>query len=110
MSDLIPAERIHEWWERQGNWAERQNLIQETARKKVWALGIVVRRLEQDLREKLSRQAAPQLIRPRRTLSGLSPHGRLWLEYTRLNNSLEEFETQAICAMPPHEREARLKS
>lgn len=110
MSDLIPAERIHEWWEREGNWAERQNLIQETARKKVWALGIVVSRLEQDLREKLSRQAAPQLIRPRRALSGLSPHGRLWLEYTRLNNSLEEFETQAICAMPPHEREARLKS
>ena len=110
MSDLIPAERIHEWWERIGNWPERQSLIQETASKKVRALSIVVIRLEQDLREKLSRQAAPQLVRPRRALSGVSPHGRLWLEYTRLNNSLQEFETQSICAMPPHEREARLKS
>lgn len=110
MSDLIPAERIHEWWQRVGNWPDRQRLIQETARKKVWALGLVVRRLEQDLREVLSRQAAPPLVRPRRTVSGVSPHGRLWLEYTRLNASLEELDAHAICAMPPHEREARLKS
>lgn len=110
MSDLIPAERIHEWWQRIGNWPERQKLIQETARKKVWALGLVVRRLEQDLREVLSRQAAPPLVRSRRTISGVSPHGRLWLEYTRLNASLDQLDAHAICAMPPHEREARLKS
>lgn len=110
MSDLIPAERIHEWWQRLGLWDERQKLIKRTAGKKVWALSLVVSRLEQDLKAVLSRHAAPPLVRARRAVSGVSPHGRLWLEYTRLNASLEELESHSIRAMPPHEREARLKS
>ncbi|MGB7923492.1 MAG: AAA domain-containing protein [Pyrinomonadaceae bacterium] len=110
MSDLIPAERIHEWWRRIGTWSTKQDLIIETARKKIWALSLIVRRLEQDLKGILSRQAAPPLVPPPRSVTGVSPHGRLWLEYTRLNASLQELDAQSICAMPPHEREARLKS
>jgi hypothetical protein len=30
MSDLIPAERIHEWWNRVGKWDEKQDLIRHT--------------------------------------------------------------------------------
>lgn len=110
MSDLIPPERIHEWWQRIGRWQDTQDLIQETARKKIYYMNLVVERLETDLKEVLSRQAAPKLARTPKRIPGIAPQSRLWLEYTRLNSSLDSLEVHTIRSMPPHEREARLKS
>jgi DNA replication ATP-dependent helicase Dna2 len=110
MSDLIPVERIHEYWERFGDWSEKQRPIEEAARSKAYALSLVVERLEDDLKPLLSRQAAPPIHRSPRPMNGLAPQGRLWFEYTRLNAALDSLEAHATRSMPPHEREARLKS
>jgi DNA replication ATP-dependent helicase Dna2 len=110
MSDLIPAERVHEYWRRRGRWTETQDLIQETVRKKLLALGFVVRQLERDLKDHLSRQAAPPLSRPPRAATGLAPQGRLWAEFTKLNAAMESLDVHSTRAMSPTEREARLKS
>jgi hypothetical protein len=110
MSDLIPAERVHEYWRRRGRWTETQDLIQETVRKKLIALGFVVNQLEKDLKANLSRQAAPPLSRPPRVVTGLAPQGRLWAEFTKLNAAVESLDVHSTRAMSPVEREARLKS
>jgi hypothetical protein len=110
MSDLIPAERIHEWWQRSNRWQEKQDLVRETTRKKASALSLVVSRLENDLKTVLSRQAAPPVVRIPNTVGRVAPHGRLWYEYARLNAAIARLEIQTIRSMPPHEREARLKS
>ncbi|MCP9495474.1 MAG: DNA2/NAM7 family helicase [Pyrinomonadaceae bacterium MAG19_C2-C3] len=110
MSDLIPAERIHEYWQRVGRWTETQELIQETARKKIYALNLIVSRLEKDLKPFLSLKSAPILVRGPRNVAGVAPQSSLWLEYARLNAALNSLKVEATRAMPPHEREARLKS
>lgn len=110
MSDLIPAERIHEWWNRDPHWLERQEFIAEATQKKALALSLIVSRLEDDLGSSLARQAAPRLARLPRQMSGVAPQSSLWLEYERLNAAIDELEVHTIRSMPPHEREARLKS
>jgi DNA replication ATP-dependent helicase Dna2 len=110
MSDLIPAERIHEYWEREGRWIESQDYIQGASRNKAYALSLVVQRLENDLEKVLSRQAAPPVVRNPRMVTGLAPQSRLWLEFTKLDAALESLEAHTVRSMPPHEREARLKS
>ncbi|HEY0078499.1 MAG TPA: ATP-binding protein [Pyrinomonadaceae bacterium] len=110
MSDLIPAERIHEYWEREGRWTESQGYIQAATRNKAYALSLVVQRLESDLEKVLSRQAAPPVVRNLRVVTGLAPQGRLWLEFTRLDAALDSLDAHTVRSMPPHEREARLKS
>ncbi|WP_456429961.1 DEAD/DEAH box helicase [Rhodocaloribacter sp.] len=110
LSDLIPGERLHEMWTRRGDWLRTAQTIRETTQKKLSALAYVVSWLERDLGPLLNRAAAPPVIRPPRPLSGVPPHSRLWYEFTRLNKSLEELDTLATRAMPPHEREARFKS
>ena len=110
MSDLLPAERIHEWWQRRGNWHQSQELVRETSQKKVVALNLVASRLESDLRNVLSLQSAPPVVRPQQNVRGIAPPSRLWLEFTRLNLAMQSLEAHAIRAMPPHEREAKTKS
>ena len=114
LTDLIPSERIYEYWDKQKNswWRETGDKIAETTRKKLLALGSVASRLEKDLGELLpqSRLAAPPLIKPPRTPIKLSPQGRLWHEFTRLNAALQKLEIHKVQAMPPREREARFKS
>lgn len=110
MSDLIPGERIHEWWQHTGHWQEKQGRIEESTQRKAYALNLVVTQLEKELAGLLSRQAAPPLARPRNFVTGIAPQSRLWLEYTRLNAALDSLEAHTIRAMPPREREARLKS
>ena len=110
MSDLIPAERVHEYWRRRGRWTETQDLIQETVRKKLISLGYVVTKLERDLKNNLSRQAAPPLNRTPQAMVGLAPQGRLWAEFTKLNAAVESLDVHSTRAMSPTEREARLKS
>ncbi len=110
LSDLIPAERLHEMWTHRGDWMNTATRIRETTGKKLSALAYVVSRLERDLGPNLSRAAAPPVVRPARRFDGMPPHSQLWYEYTRLNQALEDLEKHATHAMPPHEREARFKS
>ena len=42
LSNLLPPERIHEFWLKRGKWQDTQALIVETAQKKLLALGLVV--------------------------------------------------------------------
>lgn len=110
MSDLLPAERIHEWWQHIGDYHATQNLIHEATQAKVLALNLIVSRLENDLRSVLLRQAAPPLQERPRDTKKIAPQSRLWLEYARLNAALDHLEVHTIRSMPCHERVARLKS
>lgn len=110
MSDLIPMERLHEYWSRSTNWLERQEHIIDATRAKVYGLSLTVGWLEQQLRQVLSRQAAPPVFSPKRRVAGLAPVNHLLLGFTQLNAALSSLETVTIRSMPPYEREARLKS
>jgi hypothetical protein len=110
MSDLVPAERIHEYWKYHGNWIKTQERLQDTVRKKVQSLRAVVRQLENDLKDHLSRQAAPPLKVQRAKVTGVAPQGRLWSEYTHLNAAVESLDVHSTRSMSPVEREARLKA
>lgn len=110
MSDLLPAERIHEWWQHIGDYHATQNLIHEAAQAKVLALGLIVSQLEADLKKVLSRQAAASLREKKQDAKKIAPQSRLWLEYARLNAALDHLEVHTIRSMPFHERVARLKS
>jgi DNA replication ATP-dependent helicase Dna2 len=112
LTDLIPSERIYDYWDRREDWKKTEDEIYKTTGKKVLALGSITSRLEQDLKAllPLSRLAAPPLMKQPRQVSGLSPQGRLLYEFTRLNVALQALETHTIQAMPPQEREARFKS
>jgi DNA replication ATP-dependent helicase Dna2 len=109
-SDLIPAERIHEWWNRIGRWDERQSQIKKTTQKKVYALNLLIMRLENELKSVLSTQSAPPVVKTPRPTHEMAPQSRLWLEFTRLNIALQSLDVHTIRSMPLHEREARLKS
>lgn len=110
LSDLIPGERLHEMWTHRGDWLRTATTLRETTGKKLTALAYVVAKLERDLKDVLTRAAAPPLIRAPKRLTGVPPHSELWHEYTRLNQALDELEKHAVRAMPAHEREARFKS
>ncbi len=114
LTDLVPSERIYEYWDKEKNawWREAGEEIAETTRQKLLALGSVASRLEADLGKLLPehRLAAPPLNKPPKTPSKLSPQGRLWYEFTRLNAALQKLDIHTIQAMPPREREARFKS
>lgn len=109
-SDLVPAERIHEWWNRIGKWDERQAQIKKTTQKKVYALNLLIMRLEHELKTVLSTQSAPPVVKTPRAIGDMAPQSRLWLEFTRLNIALQSLDVHTIRSMPLHEREARLKS
>jgi len=109
-SDLTPGERIHEYWEGIGDEDEKRDQLAETTINKVSALGMVVWRLENDLQDVLSRSAAPPLAPPPDRPDGLSPHGHLWHEFSKLDGALERLDAYSTYSMPPHEREARFKS
>ncbi len=110
LSNLLPPERIHEFWLKRRNWQETQALIVETAQKKLLALGLVVATLERRLKDELSRLSAPLIPTPPNRTAGLAPVSHLWLEFTHLNAALTSLEADRVRAMPPHEREARFRS
>lgn len=110
LSDLIPGERLHEMWTRRGNYTQTQRTIEETTARKLQALAYVVAQLEKDLKDLLTRAAAPPLVRNLRRLTGVPPRSVLWYEYTRLNQAIGELDEHMLRAMPAHEREARFKS
>jgi hypothetical protein len=53
-SDLIPMERLHEYWNKVGNWIERQRDILAATRAKVYGLSLIVSWLERQLRARKS--------------------------------------------------------
>jgi hypothetical protein len=110
LSDLIPMERLHEYWNRRGNWLDKQNNLIRATRAKVYALSLVVGWLERQLRDVLSRLAAPAIVPRSQAVAGIAPMSRLWLGFTKLNAAVQSLETHTTRAMPPHEREARLRS
>lgn len=110
MSNLVPPERIHEYWNRRPGWREREENIAKTNRKKLFALGLVVTSLERNLRNQLSRLSAPFLPQPRQRPAGLAPEGYLWTEFTQLNAAVDSLDVHRVRAMPLHEREARFRS
>jgi hypothetical protein len=109
-SDLIPMERIHEFWTRKGNWVITQNQILRASRQKVYSLSIVAIWLQRELSSVLSSQAAPQIVPVTRNNQRLPPISKLWLGFTKLNVALDGFETHVTRAMPPHERVSRFRS
>ena len=110
LSDLIPGERLHEMWTRQGHYTQTQRTIEETTAKKLRALMFVVEQLEKDLKPLLHRAAAPPLVKKLTRPTGLPSQSLLWYEYTRLNQAIAELDDHTLRTMPPHEREARFKS
>jgi hypothetical protein len=110
LSDLIPGERLHEMWTRRGNYTRTQQTIEETTGRKLQALAYIVAQLEKDLKDLLSRVAAPPLLRNLKRLTGIPSRSMLWYEYTRLNQAMGELDEHVLRAMPAHEREARFKS
>src|SRR5688572_30349168 len=103
-------ERLHEYWNRVGNWLERQRNIIGATRAKVYGLSLIVGWLERQLGDMLSRNAAPSVFQAPRAVAGIAPVSRLWLGFTRLNTALDGLEKHTTRAMPPHEREARFRS
>lgn len=110
LTDLIPGERLHEMWTHKGNWMETVRLVEETTGKKLSALANVVAKLERDLGEVLQRSSAPPIVKVPSPIRGVTPHGKLLYEYTRLNSAMDDLDSQTTRAMPAHEREARFKS
>jgi DNA replication ATP-dependent helicase Dna2 len=112
LTDLIPSERIYEYWNKHGDYNKTGNTIAETSKQKLFALGSITSRVESDLKNFLAntRLAAPQLVKPPRNPIKLSPQGHLLHEFVLLNAALQALETHTIQAMPSREREARFKS
>lgn len=109
-SDLIPMERLHELWNRRGQWLTTQQRIVQASRTKVLAVNYVAGWLQNQLRNVLTNLAAPPVTPLVRSVGGIAPMSRLWLGFTKLNAALDSLETHSTRAMPPHERVARFKS
>lgn len=110
LSNLVPAERIHEYWGRSSNWITTQDILQETSRQKTFSLALITERLQIDLAQSLSDEAAPVLGDPPRRLTRVTDEGQLWFQHTRLNVALQELDLLVTYAMPAYEREARFKA
>ena len=109
LSDLIPPERLHEMWERRGDWTKTLSVIEETTQKKMTALRLVVGHLEMLLKPQLQTQA-PLLTRTPSRMTDAPADAVVLHEFTRLGGALDELEAQSVRAMPPHERVTRFKS
>ncbi len=117
LSDLLPAERIHEVWSENDNhkidWVRAFSRIGDATRAKLSYLNTLVQRLQKDLRLQLGNSdlTAPLLLaRPARMLPKLPLFSRLLYEYTRLNAALDDLEIYTTRAMPVYEREAKFRA
>jgi uncharacterized protein YaiE (UPF0345 family) len=112
LSDLIPSERVYEYWTRKGDWNKTNQNIAETTKAKLYALLSITLKLEHDLKTLLPdhKLTAPEINFSSSSLNGVSIQGLLWYEFTRLNVALQFLETHITNAMPYREKEARFKS
>ena len=113
LSDQIPSERAHEIWARVTRpvpWQDQMAVYVKTVKQGLRALQAVTRRLEEDLRGSMQREAPLIVIQPPRYQPRVSTAGQLWHAFSKLNAALHEYEVRRVRAMPPHERAARFKS
>lgn len=114
-SDQIPGERAFDIWTRRNTprlpFAALVRSLDQTVRARHSALATVVRRLRDDLRGELRRQA-PRIrdLTPPALTAGSSLLGSLLVTHTRLNAATAWQENARLRAMSPHEREARFAS
>lgn len=111
-SDQVPAERIHEIWSRSTtpSWGQRQAELVETVTRRLSALENVTQQLSYDLKPVLRATAPTSQVGTFKPLDKVGFDGQLWYAYAKLNAALDELEILRTRAMPPHEREARLRS
>ena len=110
LTNLIPAERIHEYWSHQGDWLQTLDKLRATSTNKTLALGFVTAQLTVDPNVQLAKSAAPPLGRTYQGLPKATPESLLWDGFTRLDAGLSRVEAEMVYALPPQEREARFRS
>lgn len=110
MSDLIPAERILNLWNRGDQWERTLRGMEFTQQQKLKALVAVVSKTETELEAKLSSYSAPNIYKSTRQGKKIAPLSQLWLEYMRLDEALDSLENHYLLSMPIHEKEAKLKA
>ncbi len=110
LTNLIPAERIHEFWSHKDDWPRTLDILRETSTYKTLALSLVTDQLGRDPNVQLAKSAAPPLSRTYNTLANATPESLLWYGFTRLDAELSRVEAEMIYTLPPEEREARFHS
>lgn len=117
LSDHVPAERIHDFWDPESPeaFARNKTILDDTLRRKIAAIYTIAKRLVQDLSDTLvarapSVEAIMGANQRGRADYGLCSDALVWLEHARLQKAATEFEVENIRAMQPREREAKFKS
>jgi len=114
-SDQIPGERAFDIWTRRNTprlpFAALVGSLDQTVKARHRALATVVRRLRDDLKGTLRRQA-PKIrdLLPPALTPGSSLLGSLLVAHTKLNAATAWQQNARLRAMSPHEREARFAS
>lgn len=114
-SDQIPGERAFDIWTRKNTptlpFTRLVSSLERTVRARHSALATVVRRLRDDLKGTLRREAPKaRVLIPPKLLSGSSLLGSLLYTHARLNAATQWQETARLRAASPTEREARFVS
>lgn len=110
LTNLIPAERLYEFWNQVGKWVTTGTTIQKTTQAKALALSFVVGRLrEVTSGVTLAKSTAPRLPIVRQP-GKLAEDANLWHQHTMLNGKLQEMEIERTYALPPAEREAKFRA
>ena len=110
MSDLIPPERVHYYWNKEEDWMRTQKAIEIATNTKLTALAAITWKLEREFKTELAKYAAPNIPDRKPDDFLIAPLSQLWLEYKKLDNNLRSVETLQTLSMPAHEKEAKLKS
>ena len=112
LSDLVPMERIHEYWSKGKDWQQKEEHLRGTVKRKRAVLQSVSTQLGHDLKGKLSKHSAPPISfdYAKQRLKGAPVHSQLWYQFIRLNAAVDELETLLTRALPSFEREAKYKA
>jgi hypothetical protein len=121
LGDQIPFERAHEIWSGDGYrnrrtrtfipWNGLVRMMEDTVKKKLYALDSVVARLETDLGSRLMLKPKGIRVGTRPTRKQrVSDDGQLWYHNAQLESVSQEFEIDTIRALEVEEREARFQA
>ena len=114
LTNLVPGERIHEFWSGAGDWMTVGQTLKETNYKKTIALSFLLSRLRRDARLgiiTLGESAAPKLVPfKNKKFKNATDESQLWMEFSRLNAELTKVEAELTYALAPDEREAKFQS
>ncbi len=115
LSDHIPSERAHDLWtksERQGlHYKDVESQIKRVSEQKLVALDYVVMKANNDFA--LSGRPKPpplKVLDQSRIVKNVSLDCELWYSFAKLNNALQQYETQRIYSLDAYEQEARFYS